>query len=84
MFGFAFGGMEYPGLIMTNATSFYSGSFFDGWALADGVSHEIAHQWFYAAVGNREYREGWIDEGFATLLERDFYGLTECESQQQI
>lgn len=84
LFGYAFGGMEYPGLIMTNATSFYSGSFFDGWALADGVSHEIAHQWFYAAVGNREYREGWIDEGFATLLERDFYGLTECESHQQI
>lgn len=81
LFGYAYGGMEYPGLVMSNASSFFSGSFFDAYSLANGISHEIAHQWFYASVGNREYSEGWLDEGFATLLEMDIYGLTPCESQ---
>lgn len=80
LFGFAFGGMEYPGLVMINASSFFAGEFYDGWALSETISHEIAHQWFYASVGNMEYREGWIDEGFATYLERDVFALTECET----
>jgi hypothetical protein len=31
------------------------------------VAHEIAHEWFYAAVGNDQYSESWLDEGFATF-----------------
>ena len=80
LFGFSFGGMEYPGLIMTNATSFYEGDMADAWSLSDGLSHEIGHQWFYATVGNREYTEGWIDESFTTYLERDLYGLSNSEA----
>lgn len=80
LFGFAFGGMEYPGLIMINYSPYYDNFYFDGWGLIEKFSHEIAHQWFYGTVGNREYTEGWIDEGFATLLERDLYGLSNCKS----
>lgn len=75
LFGFGYGGMEYPGLIMTNATSFYDGTFVDPWSLFDGLSHEIAHQWFYGTVGNNEYSEAWIDEGFTTYLERQLFSL---------
>lgn len=84
IFGFSFGGMEYPGLIMTNATSFVAGSMPDPWSLSEGVSHEIGHQWFYAAVGNREYKEGWLDEGFTTYLEKDVYGLALTDSYEYL
>ena len=83
-FGMGYGGMEYPGLVMTNAASFLSGSYCDCWSLSDGLSHEIGHQWFYAVVGNREYREGWIDEGFTSYLEKDVYGLTDCEANRYL
>jgi peptidase M1-like protein len=46
-------GMEYPELIFTLA-------------VPDVVSHEVAHQWWYALVGNNQYREPWLDESFAT------------------
>lgn len=82
LFGFAFGGMEYPGLVMINASGFYEGEFYDGWALSEKLCHEIAHQWFYASVGSNEYREGWIDEGFTTYLERDVFAMTECETSK--
>lgn len=82
IFGYSFGGMEFPGLVMTNATAFYEGKNIDVISLAEGLSHEIGHQWFYAAVGNREYAEGWIDESFTTLLERDIYGLTPSASDE--
>lgn len=84
LFGFAFGGMEYPGLVMINASSFYDGEFYDGWALSEKLCHEIAHQWFYASVGSNEYREGWIDEGFTTYLERDIFAMTESETSKYL
>lgn len=31
--------------------------------------HEVAHQWFYAALGNDQYREAWLDESFAAFSE---------------
>lgn len=33
------------------------------------VAHEVAHEWFYAAVGNDQYREAWLDESFAVYGE---------------
>lgn len=33
------------------------------------VAHEIAHQWFYSAVGNDPFSEPWLDEGFAEFCE---------------
>lgn len=82
LFGYGYGGMEYPGFIMANASGFFDNPFFDALSHEDKIAHEIAHQWFYSAVGNNEYREAWIDEGFATLLEKDIYGLADCNAHK--
>lgn len=37
------------------------------------VAHEVAHQWFYATVGNDQYSEAWLDEGFANFSECIYY-----------
>jgi hypothetical protein len=55
------GGMEYPQMIMIGF-----GSEFE-------VSHEVAHQWWYGAVGNDEYNEAWLDEGFATYSQEIYF-----------
>ncbi|HVM55559.1 MAG TPA: M1 family aminopeptidase [Acidimicrobiales bacterium] len=36
--------------------------------------HEVAHQWFYALVGNSQGRDPWLDEGLATWAEARFLG----------
>ena len=84
LLGFGYGGMEYPAFIMVNASGFFDGPFYDLLSHESKVSHEIAHQWFYSTVGNNEYREAWIDEGLATILEQDIYGLTPCNAHDYI
>ena len=74
-FGFAFGGMEYSSLIMVNGTSYFDGKLMSAAGLSEVIAHEIGHEWFYAAVGNDEYKEGWLDEGFTTYLEKDVFGF---------
>lgn len=49
------GGMEYPGIVMIARGS------------VEEVSHEVAHQWWYGAVGNNEFDETWLDEGPTTF-----------------
>ena len=80
LFGMGFGGMEYPQMVMTNGSAYYDGlgPRFGAYALVEGLSHEIGHQWFYAAVGNNEYREGWIDEGFTSMIEKELFMVTDC------
>lgn len=46
----------------------------DRYARADVVRHEVAHEWFYALVGNDQLREPWLDEAFATFGERYLFG----------
>jgi aminopeptidase N len=36
------------------------------------ISHEMAHQWFYAGVGDDAIEHPWLDEGFATYLSYEF------------
>ena len=51
--GFGAGiGMEYPELVFSIP-------------VADVITHEVAHQWWYGLVGNNQYREPWLDESFA-------------------
>lgn len=79
-FGELFGPYPHQTLVVTNAalgTNFavsmeYSGLitvYFDTDVSASGKQmvtyHEVAHQWFYAAVGSDENREPWLDEAFA-------------------
>ena len=68
--GFVIGGMEYPALVMIG----------DHMEEADRnytLVHETAHQWWYAAVGNNQLENGWLDEGlaeFSTALFFDKHG----------
>ncbi|NOX44463.1 MAG: M1 family metallopeptidase [Caldiserica bacterium] len=41
-------------------------------------AHEVAHQWWYAQVGNDQVREPWVDEALATYtsgLAMDGWGM---------
>ncbi len=57
------GGMEYPTFI-TAGSYFWPGAHqFD----PEGVTvHEFGHQFWYGLVGNNEFEEAWLDEGFNT------------------
>ena len=37
------------------------------------TAHEIAHQWFFAMLGNDQAMEPWLDETFATYAQKLFY-----------
>ncbi|HUF06189.1 MAG TPA: M1 family aminopeptidase [Candidatus Binatia bacterium] len=39
------------------------------------VYHEVAHQWFYAQLGNDQQREPWLDEAFADFSARYLMGI---------
>ena len=78
---YEFGGMEAPGLVrISQMYSWFLGGDVDAaeraeWEekLAGTVAHEIAHQWFYAVVGNNQYREAWLDESFAAYSEQVYW-----------
>jgi hypothetical protein len=41
------------------------------------VLHEVAHQWFYAQVGNDQQAEPWLDEAWADFSARLLMGIGE-------
>jgi hypothetical protein len=43
------------------------------------IDHEVAHQWFYAQLGNDQMREPWLDEGFADFTARWLMGIGESQ-----
>lgn len=82
MSGYMQGGMEAPGLVRISEG--YSWELAEGAepdpetgggpdSCAATVAHEVAHQWFYAAVGNDQYNEAWLDEGFARFSEQVYW-----------
>ncbi|MGK5081913.1 M1 family aminopeptidase [Bdellovibrionota bacterium FG-1] len=67
---FIFGGME-----NTSATTQTENTLHDARAHLDFssdplVSHELAHQWFGDLLTCRDWSHGWLNEGFATFMER--------------
>ena len=67
---FIFGGME-----NTSATTQTDQTLHDERAHLDFssdplVAHELAHQWFGNLVTCRDWSHGWLNEGFATFMER--------------
>ena len=58
-------GVEFPGLILAGA-EYYARPGGDGLLFPMIFAHEVAHQWWYAQVGNDQVREPWVDEALAT------------------
>lgn len=64
---FVHGGMEYPNLVLISDTIASQND------INYVIVHEIAHQWWYAMVGNDEYNNAWLDEGLAEYSTFLFY-----------
>ncbi len=60
------GGMEYPRLVMVSAGQQEN-------SYKKATVHEIAHQWWYALVGNDQVRNAWMDEGLAEMSTMMFF-----------
>jgi hypothetical protein len=58
-------GVEYPGLIL-GGESYYARYPEGEEFFAEIFAHEVAHQWWYALVGNDQVQEPWLDEALAT------------------
>ncbi len=67
--GIVDGGMEYPMLTAVSVGP-------DARALRSTIAHEIGHMWFPMQVGTNERRFAWVDEGFASWLERSLMVAT--------
>jgi hypothetical protein len=72
-----FYGMEFPGLNLIGAELYRDRRA----QLEDRVVHEIAHQWWYAQVGNDQVNTPWLDEGLAEYSMATYYGVVYGESQ---
>lgn len=62
-----FQGVEYPGLLMLAHRVKENEDI-----LQRVLAHEVAHQWWYAVVGNDQVREPWLDESLATYASKIF------------
>lgn len=62
-------GMEFPGLNLIGLDLYHEQS----GQLEDRVVHEIAHQWWYAQVGNDQVNTPWLDEGLAEYSMAIYY-----------
>ena len=62
--------MEYPQLIMNSELIF---NVLGINMLESIIAHETGHQWFYGIIGNHETKEPWLDEGFTTFLEVEYF-----------
>lgn len=67
---FFIGGMEYPGLVLIDQSLYTDYSI----SLEEVVVHETAHQWWYAAVGNDQVAEPWLDEALTDYVTKLYYG----------
>ena len=68
-------GMEYPGITVI-------GDIKVAYILDEVIAHEIAHSWFYSALGTNERRYPYMDEGITTAYEVRY--LTEKYPDQKL
>lgn len=61
-----FGGMEYSSACVLSSA-------LRGQEAEQVLAYEIAHQWWYYAVGNDSYRNAWMDEGLASFSAALFF-----------
>jgi hypothetical protein len=64
----AFGGVEYPGLV-------YIGTLGTSQVIRPTI-HEVAHQWFYALIGDDQVNQPWLDEAAASYTEVLYFERT--------
>src|SRR5690554_2099559 len=69
-------GMEYPGLVFV-----WKSNQVNDESLESTIIHEVAHQWWYAAVGNNQIKEPWLDESFAIYAQKLFYDEVKGETE---
>ena len=76
-----FGEYPYPRLTigvtagLTGGIEFPTHIFLGSGVATIHLVHEVAHQWFYGLVGNDQFRDPWLDEGFA------MYGQSRVDGQ---
>ncbi|MGP4080768.1 M1 family metallopeptidase [Pseudalkalibacillus sp. R45] len=61
-------GMEYPGMTVVNSDYYQTGEAF----FIPTIVHEIAHQWWYAVVGNNPIEAPWLDESLTNYSTLQF------------
>lgn len=71
-------GLEFPAVIVLTSWLYGDPARVVGGAsvrtlLEATVAHEVAHQWFYALLGNDQLSEPWIDESFAQYATLRYY-----------
>jgi hypothetical protein len=65
--------MEYDGLVFVGHTFYHYATCAPRDYLSVLTAHEVAHQWWFALVGDDQAMEPWLDEALATYSERIFY-----------
>ena len=68
-----YGSMEYSGFISMSDYAYKTYQKVPSSLLINLTAPEIAHQWWYGAVGNDQVYEPWLDESFAKYSELLFY-----------
>ena len=68
-------GMEYPGLTVIGNSK-------DAYSLDEVIAHEVAHSWYYGALGSDERRYPFMDEGITSANEVRY--MNECYPQKKL
>jgi hypothetical protein len=68
-----FGGMEYSALASITDYAYLTYQSNPNSVLHALIAHEVAHQWWYGAVGNNQAEEAWLDESLGFYGEYLYY-----------